>query len=185
MWLRVHVLNLDLNDTLNTAICCIPLSHSDMIAQEFLGQIPTPIFLSRLCSLCLLSYPLHHLTHCPNGHQFSRCTMHQGIKFWSPLCSVITVINSQNPIKSTVCEWLWRNSFSCRYTEFVENFFTADKQNAGELLEAGKEKSTQKIKGKSVCVFVGECDYVREKRCKGPYGLWLPCSPAGGIHGAI
>lgn len=62
----------------------------------------------------LLSYPLHHLSHCPNGHQFKRCTMHWGIKFWSPLCSVITIINLQNPINSTVClpsvfEWLWRS----------------------------------------------------------------------------
>lgn len=107
MWQRVHVLNLGLNERLNTAICCIPLSHSDMMAQEFLGQIPnsSPDFFHTHWS---------HLLHCPNGQQFRRCTMQPGIKLWSPLCSVITIINSQKAIKSTVCltsvcECLWRN----------------------------------------------------------------------------
>lgn len=50
MRLRVHVLNLDLNETLNTTICRIPLSHIDTTAQEFLGQIPAPIFHIPLCS---------------------------------------------------------------------------------------------------------------------------------------
>lgn len=58
---------------------------------------PSPLFSRFLC------YSLHHLSHCPNGHQCNRCTMHQGIKFWNTMCLVITVINSQNPIKSTVC----------------------------------------------------------------------------------
>lgn len=29
------------------------------------------------------------------------------------------------------------------------------------------------------------CAYVRKRRRRGPYGLRLPCSPAGGVHGAV
>ena len=50
----------ELSEMLNTDICCIPLSHADTMAQEFLRQIPAPIFLNlsiRLVSLVPIAVP--------------------------------------------------------------------------------------------------------------------------------